>query len=593
MDDIILMSHKNFHHANQQYLFPLSGRKRGRHYQRDTRMNRLLRLKKSPRPSDPSLLVSVILLFLVVCAGTLAYPGFAVGAEDGIHVDQVYLDPADNTVRLYMSGDPLPKAKDIRASFGESSLAPAGKTKRFNPKEGIFYIFLVDMSRPGEMPESAKQNQNSAIEKALTAFVNHSGRNDRIGIIAFGHDSTDSTNIILNETSENKEDINAAIHKLMINDDNRKFAASSANFSAAIRESITLSNQYVENYPKRRVAAILSPNSGFAEEDDAEKTEIREEMQASGLAFYGFGFEYWGDNGNQKPKSKTDLQNFSAFISDIQILGGESASFVDHNTSTNFTKDEEGKNEEEKLETFRSYVNHFSVLTLTPRSDSRSSPTSSPTSLPENTLRIEWGEGKETAEIEIPYPDQGGALNKDEPPSADTAVTTEVVSEEPSDFAFLFGGLNAWQHLPRWLIILSAILIPVIAVLILYLVWCFRDIGTGAAAKNDVPAAPEPLVRAISLIVTDERGETQRMKANISSSLFVGRDPANHLSFPDQEMSQRHFSLILENGDFYIQDLHSANGVYVNGAPVDGRALLRHNDVITAGQRKFVFKCDE
>ncbi|MDR1069303.1 MAG: FHA domain-containing protein, partial [Gracilibacteraceae bacterium] len=181
---------------------------------------------------------------------------------------------------------------------------------------------------------------------------------------------------------------------------------------------------------------------------------------------------------------------------------------------------------------------------------------SSPTSLPPGgTLRIEWADGEEPAEIEIQYQGQAAAPGEEENHSTEINAAAEVGSGRPSVFGFLFGD----PPLPSARqIILAVILVPVITVLILCLVWRFRD--TAAAKNGRQPGADVSgsLSRAVSLIVTDERGETQRVNTKISGSLSVGRDPANYLSFPDREMSPRHFSLTLENGGFYIQDLRSA-----------------------------------
>jgi hypothetical protein len=481
-----------------------------------------------------------------------------------------------------MSGEALPKTVAIDASFSDASskkiaLSAKENWRKFKPNEGVFYIFLVDKSRPNEVHADTqpRKPKNTAIIDALTKFVSEMNPNDRIGLIAFGVQPTDPP-ALLDGTEKDIAAIREKIQQLDYGEG--ESPAASADFGAAIREAINLSGKRMEDgFPTRRVAVILSSNSGFSEGNETVEAGIREEIQASGLALYGFSFEYQDGQRRQWPSSETYLSYFKEFIGNTQIFG-KGKSFWDGNTSTNFTGD--------TLKRFRDYVQDFSVLTL-----------STPTSLPaDGTLRMAWADGKESAKFEIRYQSQTGAPVEEGEPSTESSTTIEA-SPSPSPEAekspsspFSLGG----ARLPSLKqIILMVILVPVITVLTLCLVWRIR--GVDAARNSRQPSADVPgrLSRAVSLIVTDERGEMQRVNARISGSLSVGRDPANYLSFPDREMSARHFSLTLENGGFYIQDLHSANGTFVNGALVEDWMPLRHNDVITAGQRKFVFKCDE
>jgi transcriptional regulator with GAF, ATPase, and Fis domain len=68
----------------------------------------------------------------------------------------------------------------------------------------------------------------------------------------------------------------------------------------------------------------------------------------------------------------------------------------------------------------------------------------------------------------------------------------------------------------------------------------------------------------------------------------VGRDPANRLSIPDRLMSRRHCTVTFADGRYYLRDLGSSNGTFVNGIPV-GERVLEHGDRIRAGDSVLMF----
>jgi hypothetical protein len=64
----------------------------------------------------------------------------------------------------------------------------------------------------------------------------------------------------------------------------------------------------------------------------------------------------------------------------------------------------------------------------------------------------------------------------------------------------------------------------------------------------------------------------------------LGRDPANDISLPDEEVSRRHAQIVRAAGRYLIEDLGSTNGTFVNGRRVDRPAPLRDGDVIYLGE---------
>ena len=71
----------------------------------------------------------------------------------------------------------------------------------------------------------------------------------------------------------------------------------------------------------------------------------------------------------------------------------------------------------------------------------------------------------------------------------------------------------------------------------------------------------------------------------------IGRDTSADIAVPDGGASRRHCVLRLGGGAFSIADLGSLNGTFVNGIPVQARALA-HGDRIEVGRSTFIFLSD-
>jgi sigma-B regulation protein RsbU (phosphoserine phosphatase) len=83
---------------------------------------------------------------------------------------------------------------------------------------------------------------------------------------------------------------------------------------------------------------------------------------------------------------------------------------------------------------------------------------------------------------------------------------------------------------------------------------------------------------AAALIVIDPSGN--RSTAPVSSFPFrIGRHPENQLVLRDNRASRTHAQIVRSDGEFYLEDLASRHGTYVNGVRIQ-RHKLRHGDRI-------------
>lgn len=107
------------------------------------------------------------------------------------------------------------------------------------------------------------------------------------------------------------------------------------------------------------------------------------------------------------------------------------------------------------------------------------------------------------------------------------------------------------------------------------------------AAHTQVIAAPQPQQPRARLLLD---GATGAHVIPLESTLLtVGRGLNNDIILEDTRVSRHHAQLRYRSRRFWITDLSSTNGTYVNGEPVEEQAL-RDGDVISLGGLEITFK---
>ena len=93
-------------------------------------------------------------------------------------------------------------------------------------------------------------------------------------------------------------------------------------------------------------------------------------------------------------------------------------------------------------------------------------------------------------------------------------------------------------------------------------------------------ATPE-IAGSASVIVVDTNGHRTRIELK-PVPFKIGRQPDSHLILRDSRASRNHAQIILEDGQYVIEDCGSRHGVHVNGERVE-RQRLRNSDRIEFG----------
>src|ERR1700685_1892393 len=93
--------------------------------------------------------------------------------------------------------------------------------------------------------------------------------------------------------------------------------------------------------------------------------------------------------------------------------------------------------------------------------------------------------------------------------------------------------------------------------------------------------APLPGVEPASLVVTDPSGN--RVRVPIQPLPFrIGRQPESDLIIRDSRVSRAHSRILLEDGQYVLEDSGSRHGTLVNGKKVK-RHQLANSDHIEFG----------
>ncbi len=116
--------------------------------------------------------------------------------------------------------------------------------------------------------------------------------------------------------------------------------------------------------------------------------------------------------------------------------------------------------------------------------------------------------------------------------------------------------------------------------------------AAGALSPSPVVAAPanelsiEPPPPARNWVVGLQNGELIRIDKD---TMIIGRSRTCDVVIPSAKVSRQHASLSRVDGDLFIEDLGSANGVWLNGEKIT-RAKVNPGDTFTISDETLVFE---
>lgn len=93
------------------------------------------------------------------------------------------------------------------------------------------------------------------------------------------------------------------------------------------------------------------------------------------------------------------------------------------------------------------------------------------------------------------------------------------------------------------------------------------------------------------LVISDDEGKNTVVPL-VRDEITIGRKEGNTIRLTERNVSRRHARLVKANGRFVIEDLHSYNGVRLNGQRIGGETPLDAGDQIQIGDYHIALQVD-
>ncbi len=94
----------------------------------------------------------------------------------------------------------------------------------------------------------------------------------------------------------------------------------------------------------------------------------------------------------------------------------------------------------------------------------------------------------------------------------------------------------------------------------------------------------------VGRILVLSEGGVRREYLISAAERYLGRDTANDVVMDDEEVSARHARISFVDGTFWVEDLQSTNGTFVNGERIRERTKLQNEDLVKIGKTLLQFR---
>ena len=134
----------------------------------------------------------------------------------------------------------------------------------------------------------------------------------------------------------------------------------------------------------------------------------------------------------------------------------------------------------------------------------------------------------------------------------------------------------------------AIIAIWVLRLLFLGLLYAFLWMVVRALLRDLRSAAREPMRELGRLVVVASPSGEPAVGSSFALDAIssLGRDVNNSIVVDDEFVSANHAALTYRGRAWYVEDLGSTNGTFVNGSQVDGLSPIAFGDEVQVGQAR-------
>ena len=110
-----------------------------------------------------------------------------------------------------------------------------------------------------------------------------------------------------------------------------------------------------------------------------------------------------------------------------------------------------------------------------------------------------------------------------------------------------------------------------------------------AVDDESAGAVPEVAAEGPALVVRSGGGRAGEHFAPGNDRTMIGRSPDCEIFLDDVTVSRRHAVLVQRDGHFFIEDLGSLNGTFVNRRRIEAETQLENGDELQIGKYRLSF----
>jgi tetratricopeptide (TPR) repeat protein len=96
----------------------------------------------------------------------------------------------------------------------------------------------------------------------------------------------------------------------------------------------------------------------------------------------------------------------------------------------------------------------------------------------------------------------------------------------------------------------------------------------------------------MKLVIEDDEGNRQEIPVDGLDEVTLGRAPGNTVQLTERNVSRQHARFFPQDGTLVVEDLHSANGILLNGQKVTAPKALQDGDLLRIGDYGVVLQHD-